>query len=92
MKQSNFLSLNFQDFIKGLLMAVGGAVMAIVLPSLQNGSLTFDWTTIWHTAIASALAYLGKNLFTAPSKTIQIDPSKTSVVDQKTKETIVNAN
>jgi branched-subunit amino acid transport protein len=92
MKQSSFFSLNLQDFLKGLLVAVGGAVMAIILPSLQSGNLTFDWTTIWHTAVASALAYLGKNLFTPTPKSIQIDPSKTSVVDSNTKQTIIKSN
>lgn len=92
MKKSSFLSLNVQDFIKGLVVAVGGGIVAIVAPSIQDGSLTFNWTTIWHTAVASALAYLAKNLFTPTPKSIQIDPEKTSVVDAKTKETIVNAN
>jgi hypothetical protein len=92
MKQSSFLSLNVQDFIKGLVVAVGGAVMAIILPSIQAGNLTLDFTTIWHTALASALAYLGKNLFTPTPKSIQIDPSKTSVVDSNTKQTIIKTN
>ncbi|HXS58998.1 MAG TPA: hypothetical protein VN726_22900 [Hanamia sp.] len=92
MKQSSFLNLNLQDLIKGLLTAIGGAVMAIILPSIQAGNLTLDWTTIWHTAVAAGLAYLSKNLFTPTPKTIQIDPSKTSVVDSKTKQPIIKSN
>lgn len=88
MKKSSFLSLNLQDFIKGLIIAVGGAIVAIIAPSIEAGTFIFDWTTIWHTAVASALAYLGKNLFTPTPKTIQIDPSKTDVVDSKTKQII----
>lgn len=91
MKKSSFLNLNVQDFLKGLVMAVGGAVVAIVAPSIQDGSLVFNWTSIWHTAVASGLAYLAKNLFTPIPKTVQIDPAKTSVVDAKTKETILSS-
>lgn len=92
MKQSSFFNLNLQDFLKGLVVAVGGAVMAVILPSLQAGNLTFDWTTIWHTAVASGLAYLSKNLLTPTPKIVQIDPSKTSVVDSTTKQTIIKSN
>jgi len=49
-------------------------------------------TTIWHTAVASGLAYIAKNLFTPAPKKVVIDPEKTSVVDATTKEVIVNAN
>jgi len=91
MKKSTFLSLNIQDFLKGLIVAVGGGIVAIIAPSIQDGSLQFDWTTIWHTGVASALAYLAKNLFTPTPKSVQIDPSKTSVTDIKTKETILNS-
>lgn len=91
MKKSGFLSLNVQDFVKGLVIAIGGGVVAIIAPSIQDGSWVFNWTTIWHTAVASALAYLAKNLFTPTPKTVQIDPSKTSVIDSKTKEVIINS-
>jgi hypothetical protein len=91
MKHSAFFNLNSQDFFKGLIVAVLGAMVAIIAPSIQNGSLTFDWTAIWHTGVAAGVAYLGKNLFSATPKTVQIDPSKTSEVDSKTNETIVNA-
>ena len=92
MKVSKFLSLNVQDFLKGLVVAIGGAVVAVVAPSIQSGIWTFDWATIWHTAAASALAYLAKNFLTPTPKTVQIDPSKTSVIDRDTKEPLINAN
>jgi hypothetical protein len=92
MKKSAFLNLNWQDFFKGLVVAVLGAVVAIIAPSIQDGSLVFDWTTIWHTGVAAGIAYLSKNLLSQTPKVIQIDPSKTSVVDSDTKRTIVSAN
>jgi len=66
---SNFLSLNTQDFIKGFIITITSAVFTLVAESVQKGQFTFDFTTIWHTAVAAGIAYLGKNLFT-PAKTI----------------------
>jgi len=66
---SGFLSLNTQDFIKGLIVTIVSAVFTLVAESVQKGQFTFDFTTIWHTAVAACIAYLGKNLFT-PAKTI----------------------
>jgi len=91
-KASKFLRLNWQDFAKSFLMAVGGAVFAVIAQSIQAGIWTFDWPTIWHTAVAAAVTYLGKNLFTPTPKIIAIDPGKTSVIDAKSKTTIINAN
>ena len=91
MKHSSFFNLNWQDFLKGLVVAVLGAMVAIIAPSIQDGSLTFDWTTIWHTGVAAGVAYIGKNFLTPTPKTIQIDPSKTSVIDLETKQPIINA-
>lgn len=66
---SNFLSLNTQDFIKGFIITIISAVFTLVAESVQQGRFTFDFTTIWHTAVAAGIAYLGKNLFT-PAKTV----------------------
>jgi len=91
MKKPNFLNLNWQDFLKGLVVAVFGAIVAVVAPSIEHGTFVFDWTTIWHTGVAAGMAYLGKNLISPAPKTIEIDPSKTSVVDSETKQPIINA-
>jgi len=69
MKTSNLFSLNLRDLGKGLLVAVGGAVIAAVETSLQTGSLTFNWRSIMGVAIAAGLSYLGKNFFT-PAQTV----------------------
>lgn len=61
---SSFLSLNSQDFVKGLLVAVGGAVIAVIENTVQAGSLTFDWKAIGSTALAAGVSYLGKQFFT----------------------------
>lgn len=91
MKLSNFLSLNAQDFLKGLLMAVLGAVVAVVGPAIETQTFVFNWTIIWHTAAATAFSYLTYRFVSPTPKIVQIDPSKTSVIDKDTKEVIVNA-
>lgn len=67
MTTSNLFSLNTQDFLKGVLMAVLVPVMTIVTQSLQAGSLTFNWKAIGVAAIAGFVAYLTKNFFTPPA-------------------------
>jgi hypothetical protein len=53
--KSPFLSLNVQDFLKGLLLSVLTSVITIVYTSLQAGSLSFDWKVIGTTALTTAL-------------------------------------
>lgn len=73
MQTSSFLTLNWTDLGKGLLVAVGGAVVAAIESTVQAGSLTFNWQQISLTALAAGVAYLGKNFFT-PATTVT--PSK----------------
>ena len=61
---SPFLNIDFNDFIKGLIVAVLTSVLTIVYSTVQAGSLSFDWKLIGVTAITSALGYLVKNLLT----------------------------
>jgi hypothetical protein len=91
MKKINFLPASVRTLVKGLIVAVIGAVVAVVAPSLENGQFVFDWTTIWHTAVAAGIAYIGKNVVSPTPKVVQIDPSKTSVVDKTTKDVIVDS-
>ncbi len=69
MQTSQLFSLDLRDLAKGLLVAIGGAVLAAIENSVQSGSLTFDWKTIGSVALAAGLSYLGKNFFT-PAKTV----------------------
>ena len=92
MKLSNFLLSPYGIFLKGLIAAIGGGIVAYVAPAIQNHTFVFDWTTTWHTAVASALTYLSIKLGAPTPKIVQIDPSKTSVIDKKTKQTILHSN
>jgi len=61
---SRFLTLNVKDFAKGLLVAVLTAVVTIIYNTVQASSLDFDWKAIGTVALASAIGYIVKNLFT----------------------------
>ena len=66
MKNSNFLSLNWLDIGKGLLMAILTPVVVIVQQSIEAGAFTFDWKSIGLAAVGGGFAYLVKNFFTKP--------------------------
>jgi len=64
MKQSNFLSLGWRDFLRGLLIAILTPVIAIISDSAERGELFFNWRLIALSAIGGGCAYLLKNFFT----------------------------
>ena len=61
---SRFLSLNAQDFLKGLIITIGSAIFAMIAESIQKEQFTFNFTSIWHTGVAAGVTYLSKQLFT----------------------------
>ena len=63
MKWSTLFNLNAQDFFKGLLVAVGSAVLSLIEQMLQNGG-GIDWRVIGTSALCAGIAYLIKNFFT----------------------------
>jgi hypothetical protein len=69
MQTSSLFSLDFKDLGKGLLVAIGGAVIAAIETSVSAGSLTFNWKAIGGVALAAGLSYLAKNFFT-PAQTV----------------------
>lgn len=89
MKLGTIFNINWQDFIKGLIVSVLGAVFAVIQSSIAAGNFTLDWTNIWHISLGAFIAYLAKNFFSPTPTTVQIDPSKTTVVDAKTKEKLL---
>ena len=65
MKRSNFLNLNWRDFLKGLLLAVLSAIVTFVYQVVQAGT-SFDaefFKAMGVVAVTTLLAYLSKNLF-----------------------------
>jgi hypothetical protein len=71
-KTSDFLRLNAADFLKGLVMAVGAAVLTVLSESINAGNFQFNWPDIWHIALATSVTYLIKNLFTGAQTIIKI--------------------
>lgn len=67
MKTSNLYSLDLKDLAKGLIIAIGSAVITTIQTSLQQGSLIFNWKLIGTVALGAGIAYLGKNFFTPAS-------------------------
>ena len=91
MKQSSaFLNLNWQDFAKGLIMSVLGAIGAVVQSSFAAGVFTLDWESIWQVAMVTGVAYIMKQLFTPTPAAIEVDTSKTKVVELGTNKTIID--
>jgi hypothetical protein len=66
---SKMFNINLGDFLKGLIMAVGGAVLTVIENSIEAGNFTFNWPNVWHVAVGALVVYLVKNLFT-PGKTV----------------------
>jgi hypothetical protein len=72
MQTSPLFALDFKDLLKGLIVAIGGAIIAAIQTSLQAGSFTFSWKTMGSIALASGLSYLGKNFFTSAKTLIPV--------------------
>lgn len=67
MKTSNLYTLDFKDLLKGLIVAIGSAVVTTIQTSLQSGSFNFNWKLIGTVALGAGIAYLSKNFFTPAS-------------------------
>lgn len=62
---SNLHGFNLKDVVKGLLMAVIGAVLVTIQQAIMTGGLSsIDWRTVVSFAIGAALTYLIKQFFT----------------------------
>lgn len=65
--KARFLTLNSADLLRGLLIAFLTALLTGLLELFQAGPFLFNWVTfqpIVYAAIAGAMAYLLKNMFT----------------------------
>lgn len=70
MENSAFLSLKVKDFGRGLLVAVLASVFTVLTGALQSPDFSFssfDWGEVGKIAIATAVAYLSKNLLSDES-------------------------
>lgn len=97
MKFSKQFTLNLTDLQKSLIMAVGGAVFGILYPIFDTWLNEPGWLLpivnfklVIKAALNAALPYLLKNWISPTPKQIMIDPSITTIIDNVTKEPIVN--
>lgn len=64
MTLSDFLKINVFDLTKGLIVATLTAIVVFISDTISAGIFTFNWTSIWQTGLAAAVAYLMKQLVT----------------------------
>jgi len=76
---SDKFKLSVQDWLKGLYVAVGGALFTILESSVRTWTWTFDWQDILRIAVSAGVAYLGKQFVTGQPKVVEIDSTKTEV-------------
>lgn len=70
-------TLNWRDAGKGLIVAVGSAVIAACQTALDPNTLNFNWRYVIGSGIAGAFAYLGKNFFESSKIVIETEEVKT---------------
>ena len=58
---SEFLKLNTRDYLHGLVMAILGAVLTLLIELLQTNH-SIDWKFVGSTALIAALTYIVKKL------------------------------
>lgn len=87
---SKQFSVNLIDITKGLVTSVLTPVFLIMISSLEQGSLTFDWKNIAIVALSAFLGYILKNFLT-PSRIVITDKTQVDAVkDGDAKVEVVN--
>jgi hypothetical protein len=71
---SGLYSINWKDFLKGLLVAALTTPLTTLYTSLQAGSFNVDWKALGLVAAAGGLSYVLKNFFT-PSQLVSKNPA-----------------
>lgn len=82
-------SLSKNDFLKGLIVAVITPVFTVIIQSLEQETLTFNWAVMGKTALGALLAYLTKNFLNGPSVVVQ-NPTPKLVEEAKKGNVEVN--
>ena len=80
MKSSPLFSLNIHDAIKGLIMAAGGGLMAVIITDINSGNFDFNLTALWHGALVGAVPYIVKNFLTPADPTKEVTKTEDGTV------------
>jgi hypothetical protein len=67
---SKFLTLDYKDLAKGLLIAALTPALLVIQQSLSEGNLVLNWDNIFAVSLAGGLSYLIKNFFSGPKTTM----------------------
>lgn len=73
---SQFLSLDWNDLGKGLIVATLTPILLIIQESLNAGAFTIDYKHIGMAAVAGGVGYLIKNLFTPTKEVVKNEPTR----------------
>lgn len=74
---SNQFRLNLKDLLNGLILAVAAPVAKVILDSINAGSVTFNWVSLWKVAVSAAVAYLVKKYLTPGQVVVTNVPKET---------------
>ena len=67
-------AINWKDAVRGLIVAVGTAILTVIYTSVEAGNFNFDWKMLVKVGAASGLAYIMKNFF-QPAQVKQTIPN-----------------
>lgn len=79
MKTSNFLSLDFKDIFKGLLMSILTPAIVLIQQSIEAGNFVLDWKVLGLSALGGGIGYLVKNFFTQPKEVYSVMSSEDEI-------------
>jgi LPS O-antigen subunit length determinant protein (WzzB/FepE family) len=79
---SKKFTLVWNDGLKALAVAAVSPVIPIIAQSISAKTWVFDWTTIWHTAVAAGFAYLTKNFFSTTATVVSPTPANIAAANQ----------
>ena len=78
-------TLKTRDYLKSLILAIGTPVLYFIQEAIPG----YDLSPLVKIALAAGVTYLIKNFFTDVPPVIEIDPTKTLVVHEETKQALI---
>lgn len=87
---SSQFSLKWFDVFKGLAVAVLTPIFTIIITSVNNGELTFNWKAMGLTGLSAGLAYLLKNFLSPPQIIIKDSETVKAVKDGEAEVKVIN--
>lgn len=67
---SKLFTINVRDILHGLLVASAAAISPVIGQAIESGNFTFNFTDIWHAAVAGAWGYIVVRFLT-PAKQVK---------------------